>query len=337
MSGNNQHRQSTPDRVSAELLGGQPRYSARDLAEHANCDLEQVHSYWLAMGLPAPDDDVHHFTQLDLDRFSQWITQVRDSGITQETAESLLRAYSYTGDRVALWQFEALTRDYMSRYRLDDTSARLVALDRISDFLPMLEAQMTYTWRRELENLLRNTSEEVGARGRDDPNVYPLVRALGFVDMVSYTSTSSQLTASELAALVTRFEQVSRNLVTAHGCRVVKTIGDAVLFIGNDLLQVAELACDLVQQMGKDQQLLPVRASLVSGRVLSRSGDVFGPPVNLAARIVDVARNGQVLTDTTTAENLEHQIVGDVRLDPAGEYELAGIGAVKLWQLRCGV
>ena len=92
-----------------------------------------------------------------------------------------------------------------------------------------------HSWQRQLEALLARLDKEVAQRGHEDRRSrFPLNRSLGFVDMVSYTSSSTIL-GDALVGLIERFEEESRNAVVEAGGRVVKMIGDAVLYIADDL------------------------------------------------------------------------------------------------------
>ena len=158
-----------------------------------------------------------------------------------------------------------------------------------------------HSWQRQLEALLARLDKEVAQRGHEDRRSrFPLNRSLGFVDMVSYTSSSTIL-GDALVGLIERFEEESRNAVVEAGGRVVKMIGDAVLYIADDLPTGLRVATSLIERLNADDEILPVRASFVRGDVFSRSGDVFGPTVNLASRLVDIAPVGKILTDPTTA------------------------------------
>ena len=67
----------------------------------------------------------------------------------------------------------------------------------------------------------------------------------------------------------------TRDIIAAKGARVVKTIGDAFLFIADDLVTGAETATAIVETLRSEPGMLPVRASLVWGGVVSRFGDIF--------------------------------------------------------------
>src|SRR5690625_5986684 len=93
-------------------------------------------------------------------------------------------------------------------------------------------------------------------------------------------------------------------VISTAGARVVKTIGDAVLFVADTPEIGAEVALNLSSSIEKAADVPPVRIGMVWGRLLSRFGDVFGPPVNLAARLTDIAEPGTILVDQPTADEL---------------------------------
>ena len=295
-----------PDELTApsyvpRLLGGPLLHSAHDIAERTGTPIVRVNEFWRALGFPTPDPDAVVFSERDLDVFSQWHDLVESGAIDTATSRSLLRANSHLADRLALWQFEALVEDAMRRHGLDDTTARMYVLDHMRARVEVFESMFIHSWQRQLEALLARLDREVAQRGHEDRRSrFPLNRSLGFVDMVSYTSSSTIL-GDALVGLVERFEEESRNAVVEAGGRVVKMIGDAVLYIADDLPTGLRVATSLIERLNADDEILPVRASFVRGDVFSRSGDVFGPTVNLASRLVDIAPVGKILTDPTTA------------------------------------
>ena len=321
--------ESTIAAYQAQLLGGPPSLSARDLAARTSTQLSRVDEFWLAMGFPAVDPDDIAFTIRDLDAYTAWSAVIDSGAIDLATGRSLMRAQSHIADRLALWQVEALVEDSTRRLDLDDTTSRLVVLDHMRDYLDLLEHSLVYSWLRQLEALLSRVDREVSQRGHESaPRRFPLTRSLGFVDMVSYTSSSTIL-GGQLVGLIERFEEASRNAVTEAGGRVVKMIGDAVFYIADDLATGLRVATSLIERLQTDDEILPVRASFVRGDVFSRSGDVFGPPVNLASRLVDIAPVGTILTDPTTAAAIAAGKGGSgYRLEEFPSAELRGFGTV---------
>lgn len=328
---------STVAEREARLIGGVPSLTMRDIAARTGVSVTDARAFWRAMGFrDVPDDEVT-FTEDDVAALQRVVDLVAADQVSYAAVTSLVRAQSYMADRLVLWQFEALVEDAARRHKLDDTSARLVVLDHIADLGDVLEGNLAYTWRRQLAALAERIDSELARRPVEegDTDALPLPRALGFIDMVSFTSTSAELGPRALAALVQGFEFTARDVITSHGARVVKTIGDAVLYVADDLPTAADVAVALLAAIETRPELLPVRGSLVWGRVVSRSGDVFGPVVNLASRLVDVAEPGTVVMDPGTAERLASSRHAR-RFDqhPQDPATMPGIGQVTPVELR---
>ncbi|MPV38393.1 adenylate/guanylate cyclase domain-containing protein [Georgenia subflava] len=307
------------------------------MAEQAGVSVDFARTFWKAMGFPNVQDHVAMFGDIDINALRVMGALLDDGRIDTTTAISLLRAQSHTTDRLVLWQTETLVDGAARSLELDDVSARLVVLDKLPGIVDVLQSQLNYSWRRQLAALMVRTEAEVADSRRPDTDPFhmPLRRALGFVDMVAYTRRSTELGTHALAELVQTFEYTSRDVITSHGARVVKTIGDAVLYIADDVTTAADVAAELVAELQAKKDMLPVRASLVWGGVISRNGDVFGPTVNLASRLVDVAPPGAILMDQATADAMAAGPAASrytmVRREVA---ELQGLGQVAPIELR---
>ncbi|MBI2703667.1 MAG: hypothetical protein HYX32_00020 [Actinobacteria bacterium] len=127
--------------------------------------------------------------------------------------------------------------------------------------------------------------------------------AVGFVDLVGFTPLSQHVTVSELERLVSRFESVSYDAAAANGGRVVKLIGDEVMFVALDGVAACEIALTLLVEFGEDGAILP-RAGVAFGELLARDGDYYGPTVNLASRIGDIAVPNELLVTNPVADQL---------------------------------
>ena len=132
--------ESTVGELDAELLGGPRTLSANDLARRAGIDLDVVRGFWTTMGLPHADPDEPVYTERDAEAIDRAAALVREHGLDLRTVITVTRALGHTSDRLALWQVEALVEDMAGRYELDDTSARLLVLDRLASLAPVLEA-----------------------------------------------------------------------------------------------------------------------------------------------------------------------------------------------------
>src|SRR5699024_6570074 len=288
---------STANRHHAHLLGGPPGYTLEEFAQRAGVEVGVARQYWRSLGFPDVPRGEKWFTQADVAALSGLAEIVNANEVSVRASQDLVRGLGHSMDRLVLWQVEALVQDASSRFDLDDVSARLVVLDRLVELSPLLREQLDYVWRRQLLALLGRIDRDLSRAGRQgaEEDQLPLERAIGFIDIVSYTTRSADLTPSGLASLVQDFESAARDVVARYGGRVVKTIGDAVLFVADDLPAGARVATALAQVMGA--QDLPVRGAVVWGRLLSRSGDVFGPVVNLASRLTDLAAPQEILMD----------------------------------------
>jgi adenylate cyclase len=306
-----------------------------ELADLAGVSRDQIAAFWQVLGLPLPPEGEVAFTPADVDALIA-AAEVVDYGVLGEPTEtSLLRAVSHTAERLAWWQVESLVDDAASRFELDEYSARLVVLDRIADLADILETQMMYSWRRHLSEIIRWIGQGVDSTARGTPatsGTLPLQRAVGVADLVGYSAVSATLDAGSLDALVGDFTVQARNIVTHGGGRVVKELGDGIMFATDDPARAGLIAIDLAQTIGADHRTPPCRVGLVWGRVLGRFGDVFGPPVNLASRITALAAPGQVMVDKATAEAL-HDEEGFI-LEGQGVVDVAGLGPVEPFSLH---
>jgi adenylate cyclase len=317
---------STVARLEEQLLGGPRTLSLTDMARQIGADPEEVRMFWHALGLPSVEPDAVAFTQADADAVDVLHRAMHEYEVSERTATSIVRSIGHTTDRLVVWQVEALVEHMAERYELDDVTARILVLDRLGEVVPLLETQLVHAWRRQLAALAGRFAAEFAGAGRsvaDDE--LPLARAVGFADMVSFTRRTAHLDPHDLAAFVQQFETRARDVVTTAGGRVVKTIGDAVLFVADDVATGAEIALGLAEAFGSDGGT-PVRVSCVWGRVLSRFGDVFGPSVNLAARLTDEAAPASVLLDPATAQVVTS--LPGYRLTELAPRQVPGLGMI---------
>ena len=120
--------------------------------------------------------------------------------------------------------------------------------------------------------------------------------------------------------------------MAAHGGRVIKSIGDSVLFVHDDAVAAVATAEEIIDAVGRDTRLPDVRLGLATGSVVMRMGDVFGRPVNLAARLTAVARRNRVIVDEATAAAAAGRGLSRTRRMPARP--IHGFGLVEPLTLR---
>jgi adenylate cyclase len=157
--------------------------------------------------------------------------------------------------------------------------------------------------------------------------------AVGFADMVGFTVLSQHLGDAELAAVVSRFEELAHDTVVALGGRVVKMIGDEVMFVVQTVTGAAEIGLSLAEAYADDELLSDVRVGLAVGPVLVQDGDFYGPVVNLASRLVGVANPGTVLVSGEFRTALVDEGGQDFDTRALRPRNLKDIGLVQLWKL----
>ncbi|MCF4119831.1 adenylate/guanylate cyclase domain-containing protein [Antribacter sp. KLBMP9083] len=324
----------TAARLDEAILGGARRYTLSELIERTGLSQEFIESYWRWMGLPVTHPTERWFTDADEIALREIAELFETEQMDHRAQMTFVRSMGHTTERLALWQVEALVEHFARRHELDDASARLLALDQLPPLAETLGRQLEHAWRRQLAALTgRMAIEFAGARAGEptDSHQLPLPRAVGFADIVSFTKRTAGLGSAELAEFVQRFEAGARDVITTAGGRVVKTIGDAVLFVADDVTTGAEVALGLAESTaralgtaGPEDAEIPVRVGFVWGRVLSRFGDVFGPSVNLASRLTELAEPSSVLVDTSTATQLATSSRYALTAQP--EQDVPGIG-----------
>jgi adenylate cyclase len=130
------------------------------------------------------------------------------------------------------------------------------------------------------------------------------VHCIGFVDLVGSSQLVNRLEAGHLSRVMTEFERAASDLVTGRGNRVVKAIGDEVMYYTVEPAAACEIALDLIDAVEAHDVLGTARAGVNIGPVVWQDGDCYGPVVSLAARLVDEAEPGEVLVGSGVADAL---------------------------------
>ena len=157
--------------------------------------------------------------------------------------------------------------------------------------LPTMTEVIERVWRRHLQmEARRRIVREL------DPTEQREERAVGFADLVGFTTLSQQVDDHTLAGIVDRFETIAYETVLRLGGRVVKMIGDEVMYVVTDPRRAVRIGLALAEEYAADEALSDVRVGIAYGPVLEREADLYGPVVNLASRIVNIAFPGSVVT-----------------------------------------
>ena len=283
-----------PVALERELLGGDRRYTRIEVAEQAGVPVEQARILWRALGFTDVGDDNVAFTEQDVQALRAVDGLVRRGVIDASTQLAMTRAMGQSLARLADWHVSAIT----SALAVDDPSAGDDAAAVARELVPVVEGLIGYIWRRHL-------AATAGRALTDDRTSPTTSLVVGFADLVGFTSLTRDVGEAELAGVVETFEALASDVIAEHSGRVVKTLGDEVMFTADDAGQGAEIALDLADWVEAAEDVPDVRIGLACGPVLARLGDVYGEPVNIASRLTSIARPASILVDRELASVLD--------------------------------
>ena len=258
--------------------------------------LEDAVRLWALLGFAHVEDDEVVFTEADVVALRQAQELVELGILSAERQAALVRTWGRSFARLADWQSSLLATVALESGA--DPEEAMAAL--ASEVVPRVDALQSYVWRR---HLVSAGSRRLASADPTAGVAAPLT--VVFVDIVGYTSRSRALGEDELVAWIEGFESETTALVAAQGGRIIKNIGDEVLFVADDPRAGLEVALELCRRGADHDDPFPeVRAGLAHGPTVRRLGDVYGETVNIAARLTSVARPGAVLVDRGAYEAL---------------------------------
>lgn len=312
--------------VVDRLLVPEGTMTAGDVARRSGLDASVIDRLWRALGFPEVAADERIFSDLDLDALVQ-VRSLLEIGIADVGA--MLRLARVIGSSMARIAEAELSASPVPRGDLDSAEmAELFAFNAeasMSSIVSLLE----YVWRRHLQAAGRRA---MLLRRRGEGGTVPSEMAVGFADMVGFTVLSQELADEELAEIVARFEALAYDTVGSRGGRVVKMIGDEAMFVVQDVREAVAISLALSDAYSDDELLSDVRVGMACGPVLAREGDYYGPVVNLASRIVNLARPGTVLvSDEVHSALATDRGLAWKQLRPR---TLKDIGRVQLWAVE---
>ena len=312
------------EQITRSIVGN-PTYTRVEVAEAVGFPVEHATRLWRAMGFPEVGDDEPVFTGRDIDALRTAMSLVRTGIVDDDTLVTLTRTMAQALSRLAVAHHD-LAVDYLARtMQTGPENQAALAAAVADDVLPAVSSLLDYIWRRHLASAAESTLTATGPVGAG-----ATVAAVGFADLEGFTELSRALSAEELGQLVESFESMAAIVVGAHHGRVVKTVGDEVMFTSSDVGAAAEIASDLATS--DDDSLPAIRVGFAYGPVLTKMGDLYGPTVNIASRLTGIAYPGSVVVDREAAAALE-QLPG-WRLRPMKRRSVRGYENLAPYRLR---
>jgi adenylate cyclase len=305
--------------LSAErVIGGQARYTTAEVAERSGITEDFLLAITRAMGLPIRPAEESVYTDSDLE-VVRMTNGFRAVGITDEEILDVLRALgrglSQAAETMRALPLRIVLEPGLSEQALAERYASTVS--QLAPLLaPLISGLLNLHLRQMAQNEAINSVERSGGRLPGSREV-----AICFADLVGFTRLGEEVPPEELGHLAVRLEALATEVVEPP-VRLVKTIGDAAMLASVEpvpLLDTALALLDAADAEGRDFPQL--RAGMAAGAALSRAGDWFGRPVNLASRITHIARPGSLLVEREVHESAPE----GYRWSYAGERRLRGI------------
>jgi adenylate cyclase len=277
---------------------GRPQLTLEQASERVGLPVATVSRCWRAAGFPAPTPGVALFAEADARVLEMLAVAIAAFG--EDATVQMARVIGSSLARIAEAGFSMSLVNLEGGYlpRADSLVAAAQASEGLGLMASAASVLFDVVFRHHVEAVLRRWD----VNPSEDPETVQL--AVGFADLVGFTSLSRQLSAAELSRAVTDLETIAAEATTARGGRLVKLIGDQIMFVAPDAAAGCEVALTVLADVDDHPLLPPLRASLAQGEVVPYEGDYFGPVVNLAARLVDAARAGELLVTDEVARML---------------------------------
>jgi len=275
-------------------VGGEAKYTLEEVAREAGVDAGLLAKLRRANGLPPWEPDARELTDVDLEG-ARIARRFDDLGLSEDQMVSTTRVLGRGLARSA----EAM-RAMMLEVVLEPGTTERQLAERygagVHAVMPMVGPMVLQMLSQHLRNMVQTEVAGATERATGRP---PGARdmSIAFADLVGFTRLGEEIAPEDLGRIAERLEEVAGEVVSAP-VRIVKTIGDAVMFAAPEPGPLVQTALALVEQSDRhaaEQEFPQVRVGVAHGPAVVRGGDVFGRAVNLASRVTSIARAGSVL------------------------------------------
>jgi adenylate cyclase len=303
------------------LRGSGALLTEAELAVRAGVPVETSERVWRAAGFPDPGPDARIFTEEEVDALR--IFALAAEWLGEDTVLQVVRVIGSSMARVADAAIAAFLVNIGGPALAGDPGGLALARANTEAVTLLRSASgvMDAIFLRHVEALQRPVNP-------GDQSTQELT--VGFADLVGSTALAQRLSIRDLGIALEEFDELTADVVVGAGGRVVKLIGDEVMYVATDPRAGCEIGLELAERLTDHPRLPPVRGGLAHGSVLTRDGDYFGPVVNLASRAIKLAAPGSVVAAAGLAE-----VAVGYRFASIGVCELKGFDEpVELFEVR---
>lgn len=278
--------------AAERLVGGGAEYTGAQIAQQTGLAREFLDALQRASGFPLHDPEERVFSEADLAR-ARNARALLDAGIPEEDMVEIGRILSQGMTRAAE-AMRAVVLKLVLRPGLSEHELAIDYTELVGRLMPLVGPMLTQLMNAHLRQMAQteaiNVTEMTSGQLPGARDV-----AIGFADLVGFTRIGEEVPADELGRVARRLEELAGDVVT-RPVQLVKTIGDAAMLASPDPDSLLDASFELVAAADSEGRDFPqLRVGLAWGAALSRAGDWFGRPVNLADRVTAVARPGSVL------------------------------------------
>jgi adenylate cyclase len=298
--------------------GGAPSMSIDDAADQTGLEPALIQRFWTSLGLPGTR--LEEVSEEDVEAL-RYVAAILDAGFPLVAFVQLCRVYGQALSQIAdaevrlfhLYVHEPLIREGVPELEMAEQME-----DLASALLPLSSPVMDYVHQRFLQHFVEQ--DVVGHMESEledeDVDLGRIRVAIAFADLAGYTRFTEEEGEEEALSSVERFVEGVTNTLP-EDARVVKTIGDEVMVVGQDVGALVDWAVGFTSLF--DERPEP-RIGVHYGTTLYRDGDYFGRDVNLTSRVVARARGGEVLVSDAVVDalrdssHLTFEEIGQVKL-----------------------
>ena len=304
------------------------RYTRLDLAELSAMPLEFLSRLWQALGLADPAEDEVVFGEPDLEAV-KLVAAFRAAGLDEDTLCLINQVLGHGMARLSE-TILLVVGDQLLQAGDSEQTLGLRYAQAAEHLIPLLTPLLGYVLGVQFRDEVKRSyimPAELSAGQFDNAREV----AICFADLVGFTRLGERVAPRDLSSAGRRLTDIAV-AIARPPVRLVKMIGDAAMLVSTEPRPLLEVVLDLLDAVaGEGEEFPPLRAGIACGDGLSRGGDWFGAPVNLASRVTDVARPATVLTTKVVRDAVQPSFSWSY----AGRRQLKGIAApVALYRVR---
>jgi adenylate cyclase len=264
------------------------RFTFKQMAERAELDPEFLGDLTRALGLPTPDDNEAIFTEPDL-MAARTVGGFRAAGIGDDELLEITRVLGHSLSQIVAALRSMFTQTF---FKAEDSEFDVAVrwAQAAEQLNPMLEEVVRYLLRAQQVAQLRQGVFDLAGLGSGSTKI-----SVAFADLAGFTKLGEQVAADQLGSVAGRLTALATDTAQPP-VRLVKMIGDAAMLVSPEPRALLDVVLTLLDRVeGEGEEFPSLRAGIACGEGLSRGGDWYGAPVNLASRITDKTRAGAVV------------------------------------------